>query len=183
MELTLTVKSEQVDQALAAGPAKVGKALVRAMNRGIGAGRTLMVSRIAKDTGLKSKDVRAALPMTEATLNRPLARLAASLKRIPLYKFGARGPMPSRGRGRGVSYKLPGSGGRQRVEDAFIAQMPSGHVGVFKRRRPARLPIQELFGPSLGRVFAKYRPEALARAEDVTRERFAAELSFEKSRG
>lgn len=180
---TITLQTSEVDATLASGQAKIEKALVRSLNRGIASGRTLMVSRIAKDTGLKSKDVRDALPMSEATLSRPVARLAASLKRIPLYKFGARGPMPSRGRGRGVSYKLPGSGGRQRVENAFVAQMKTGHMGVFRRKGPGRLPIIELYGPSIGRVFAKYREEALARAEEMFEQNFGRELRFQESRG
>ena len=78
-------------------------AMVRALNRSISSGRTVMVREIARDTGLKSKDVRDAMRLQEATLNRPEASLGAGLKRIPLVDFQARGPEPSRGRGRGVS--------------------------------------------------------------------------------
>jgi hypothetical protein len=41
------------------------------------------------------------------------------------------------------------------VAGAFIARMLSGHRGVFKRRAVPRLPIVELFGPSLPRVFTR----------------------------
>jgi hypothetical protein len=122
-------------------PERTKKAMVRALNRGINAARTVMVSRISKDTGLRSKDVRDALRMTPATYDRPVARMATSLKRIPLIKFGARGPEPSRGKGRGVSYKLGGQG-KQRVPNAFIATMPSGHRGVFVRAMGAHGPLQ-----------------------------------------
>jgi hypothetical protein len=136
--------------------------------------------------------------MTPATYDRPVARMATSLKRIPLIKFGARGPEPSRGKGRGVSYKLGGQG-KQRVPNAFIATMPSGHRGVFVRAMGAhgplqgslarlaksggRLPIRELAGPSLGHVFARYRPEAQGIAAEFFDRNFARELKFQASRG
>lgn len=152
-------------------PRRVQLASARAQNRAIAAARTLMVRAIAQDVGLKSGDVKNALPMREATFNRP-AELAASLKRIPLMKFNARQT------GRGVSYRL-GRGGRARLEKAFIATMGSGHAGVFMRKPGAkRLPIREHYGPSLGRVFAKYRKQGLARAQEIFEKTFAHELEF-----
>lgn len=163
-------------------PERTRKAMVRALNRGINAARTVLVSRIAKDTALKSKDVRDALKVRQATFNKPEARIATSLKRIPLIKFGARGPEPSRGRGRGVSYRVGGSG-KQRVTNAFIATMGTGHRGVFARKGTGRLPIRELQGPSIGHVFAKYRPEARGIAQEFFDRNFDRELKFQASRG
>ncbi len=144
---------------------KIPSALARAINRTIGSVRTVMVREIAGDIGLASKVVRDALSLREAVPDRPEATLGAKLKRTPLIAFGASGPEPSRGRGRGVSYKLSGS--RDRIQSAFIATMPSGHRGVFIRKARARLGIRELFGPSIGHVFGKYRPAGLARAREV----------------
>jgi hypothetical protein len=164
----------------------VPRATVRAMNRGLASGRTVMVRAIAQDTGLKSAPVRDALVYREATLSNPEARLAASLKRIPLIDFGARGPEPSRGKGRGVTYRLGGS--RNRVENAFIATMPTGHRGVFvrvpgaNRRGPkpyrSQLPIRELKGPSLGHVFIKHQQEAVARVIEMFQKNFGHELAY-----
>lgn len=191
MEITV-IGGPEVDALLRDYPARITKAMVRAMNRGIGSARTLMVREIARDTGLRSTDVRNALSMREATNARPEARLATSLKRIPLIKFNARGPEPSRGRGRGVTYRL--SGGRGRHPNAFIATMPTHNKrGVFvrdgegKRKSPRawskNLPIRELFGPSLGHVFAKYRSAAGARAKEQFDKNFAHELDFAASQG
>lgn len=166
----------------AAMPDRTKKAMMRSLNRGINAARTVMVSRISRDTGLRSKDVRDALKVTLATFDRPVARMATTLRRIPLIKFGARGPEPSRGKGRGVSYKLGGQG-KQRVPEAFIATMKTGHRGVFARKTTDRLPIRELFGPSLGHVFAKYRPEAQGIAQEFFERNFGRELKFQASRG
>ena len=97
-----------------------------------------------------------------------MAQLAASLKRIPLIRWNARQV------GRGVSYRL--KGGRGRHPNAFIAAMRSGHRGVFVRGTTRGLPIKELFGPSLGHVFQKYRPEGEARVEEVFRTTLDHEL-------
>jgi len=164
------------------------QAIVRALNRAIGSARTVMVREIARDIGLKSAAVRDALPVRLATANQPSATLAASLTRIPLIQFNARGPEPSRGKGRGVSYKL--QGGRNQLPHAFIATMGSGHRGVFARsetkfmryQKPTwkkkRQAIQELFGPSLGHVFAKYHPLGLARAQEAFLTNFDHEMAF-----
>jgi len=153
---------------------KAMRGAVRAMNRAIASGRTAMVREIARDTGLKAGDVRDALPIRDATIERAEAAFRAGLTRIPLIYFKAKAPEPSRGKGRGVSYALTGS--RNRIPNAFIATMRSGHRGVFARKATKRLPIAELYGPSLGHVFAKYRPLGLARTREAFDTAFAHEL-------
>lgn len=165
----------------AAYPDKLNRAMVRAINRTIGSVRTVMVRAIAADVGLKQKDVRDALRMQQAAIGRPQALVAAKLKRIPLVDFQATGPNPSRGKGRGVAYKL--SGGKNRIENAFIATMPTDHRGVFVRKAKARLGIRELFGPSLGHVFAKYRDQGIARGREVLVANLQHEMEFAGSGG
>lgn len=186
MSLDVTLVGDtEVRNALFDFPRKATRAMVRSLNRAVTSGRLVLVQSIAGDTGLKSSTVRAALTMREATDARPEARIAASLKRIPLIEFGAKGPEPSRGRGRGVSYRLRGGGGR--LPHAFIATMASGHRGVFERTagkfmkgRGKRQAIHEKFGPSLGHVFAKYRPQAIERARESFLTNFRHEMGFDK---
>lgn len=154
-------------------PMRVNRAMVRALNRSIASGRTVMVRKIARNTGLRSKDVRDAMRMDEASLSRPEARLGTGIKRIPLLDFQARQTA------RGVSYNL--GRGRQTLAGAFIATMKSGHNGVFMRMTKKRLPIRELLGPSLGHVFAKYRPLGIARVQEVFEQNLDHELDFAKS--
>lgn len=158
-------------------PRRAQSAVVRALNRGMTAGRTVMSRAIAKDMGLKVGDTNKALRYRPATVNTPVTRLAAGFGRIPLMAFGARGTVPSRGRGRGVTYRMGAGNARTRLANAFIARMRSGHEGVFMRKGKARLPIVELRGPSVGHVFAKFRPTALARAEEVFRTTLDHELT------
>lgn len=140
-----------------------------------------MTRLIAGDTGLKQKDIRESMVLRMASASSPEASLNAKLKRIPLIDFRAKGPEPSRGKGRGVSYRLPG--GKGRVENAFIATMSSGHRGVFKRKGQDRLGIVELKGPSLGQVFSKFRPQGAARVLEVFDKNFDHEMDFINSGG
>jgi hypothetical protein len=174
-------------------PAKVTRATMRALNRAIKSGQSVMTKAIAGDTGLKQKDVREALVLREAGGTHLVASLGASRKRLFLVDFNAKGPEPSRGRGRGITYRL--SGGKGRVEDAFFATMKSGHRGVFKRTpgkfmqrqkstwKHKRQAIHELHGPSIGQVFRKFRQAGLARVLDVFQKNFDHELEFVKSAG
>lgn len=155
--------------------------MARAVNRATTAGKTAMVRAVAKDTGIQQKAVEKDLRVNKATRAVPVASIEIQGKRIPLIAFQAKGPEPSRGRGRGVSYRLPT--GRGRIGNAFIATMnpPSGHRGVFKRARTSRLPIIELFGPSLPHVFEKYLPTFEAAAGAAFEKTLAHDISFAKS--
>lgn len=174
-QIDIAIDSQQTSIVLQEYPNVAGRIQVRSMNRAIVATRTLMAKEMARDTGLKSADIKDALRTRQASLSNPTAQLAtSSLKRIPLIKFNPRGSEPSRGKGRGVSYRLGGE--TRRLPSAFIATMPSGHRGVFGRRGKSRLPIDERYGPSLGRVFAKFRPAGLARAQEILDKNLAHEL-------
>lgn len=161
---------------------RLDRSIVRGLNRSTTAGVALMARLIAGDTGLKVGDVKAALRVETATLSRPQASIASSLRRLPLIKWlpeSKRVPVPSRGRGRGVSVRLIGGTGR--YPHAFVARMPgTGHVGVYSRVNPTggedtiskrrsagawskNLPIYQLHGPSLGRVFRTHRAETVER--------------------
>jgi hypothetical protein len=166
--MDITVQNADVVTADLAGvSAKAMRGAIRAMNRAIASGRTAMVREMARDTGLKVGDVRDALSIREASLAVAQASFGAGLKRIPLIYFKARATK------RGVTYALTGS--RNRISNAFLATMKSGHQGVFARKTPKRLPIVERFGPSLGHVFAKYQPMGLARTKDAFDTAFAHE--------
>lgn len=178
--------SESIDIEFRDKPTEITKALVRGLNRSVLSGRTLLAKNISSDTGLASSVVKEAVVMREASMANPSARIASSLKRIPLVDFNAKGPEPSRGRGRGVTARL--SGGTGRYPHAFIATMKSGHRGVFERvpgarrhgARPFRpqLPVYELKGPSIGHVFSKHRQAAVQRMFEAFEKTFDSEMKF-----
>ncbi len=166
---------------------KAPVAQVRALNRAIVSANVVMVRAIAGDIGVKQGIVKDRIRVEQATPERLRARLYANAKRIPLIDLGAKGPEPSRGRGRGVTVK--GAGGRQTIPDAFIATMKSGHRGVFQRakgssgrRGPApnrsELPIRELFGPSIWKVFTKFQVLGIEKGREALIKNLQSEFRF-----
>lgn len=155
-------------------------AVTRALNRSADSGKTAMTRAIAADTGLAARAVRDQLIVARANAGNQVATITVRGKRIPLIDFKARGLEPTRGKGRGVSYRLPT--GRGRAERAFIATMSTGHRGVFMRTGRSRLPIRELFGPSLPHVFAKYQKVGRDRAYEQLFKNLRSELRFEMAR-
>ena len=162
-------------------------AQVRALNRSIASANVVMVRAIASDLGVKQGTVKDRTRIELATPQKLRARIYANAKRIPLIDFGAKGPEPSRGRGRGVTVKS--AGGRSTIPDAFIATMRSGHRGVFQRvagssgrRGPApnrsQLPIRELFGPSIWKVFRKLEYIGIARGREQLIKNLQSEFRF-----
>lgn len=154
--------------------------MARAVNRGGTAGKTAVVRAVAGDTGIQQKNIERELRVDKANSAFPRFSIEILGRRIPLIAFQARGPEPSRGKGRGVSYRLPT--GRGRIADAFIATMPAGHRGVFRRVAKRRLPIIELFGPSIPHVFEKFIPLFGQVAMDSFAKNLAHEISFAKSK-
>lgn len=127
------------------------RALPRVMKTGINKtarkGRTRVVRKLAENIKIKQAQIRKRVIPTWATLHKWQAILAISGRRIPLMHFGARQTK------KGVTYMINKKTGRKLLPGAFIAEMPSGHKGVFKRKGKARLPIAEEYGPDLGEVF------------------------------
>ena len=167
--MSLSFEAQGLDKALQfvdRFPRETEQAQVRALNRGIKAGRTEAARAVSKDMGLPVNKVRNRMTVEQARPGKPEAALRASKKRIPLIDFrGTRGPDPSRGKGRGVRSGL--KGGRRDLPHAFITTVGS-HRGVFERKRRSRLPIQELKGPSVLQVARNKTPAIAGRVKDAT---------------
>jgi hypothetical protein len=186
--LTLHLNTAMTERAIRKLAGKAPAAIARALNRSIASGKTVAVRIVAKDMGLKQAVVRDRFAITPAVPGvRAVAILKASNKRLPLMAFGARGPVPSRGRGRGVTARIPGGAGR--YPHAFIATVGIGrHTGVFQRvdgarrrgRPPHRsqLPIRELYGPSIAHVAQKTIEPVKARAMEQLTKNVQHELRF-----
>lgn len=177
-----------IERLLGRYQARFPRAISRALNRAGQSSLAKMATLGSEDLNLPSRVAKSQMKLTKATDTHQVVRITATGKRIQLIHFGARGPRPSRGRGRGVTAKLPSGAGR--YPHAFIAQMPSGHVGVFQRSsskfmrfqrstwKRKRQAIVELHGPSFPKVFHKLTPEVLAHGETVLRKNLLHELKF-----
>lgn len=190
MQANISLSTREMTRGVDAIISKSHVAIARALNRSIDSGKTAMVRLMSADMGVKVSDLRDRIVVVKATPEHHVAELKASAKRIPIYDFSAKGPFPSRGRGRGVTVRNPG--GTQRFPHAFIAKTKSGHVGVFQRKPGARergpaphrsqLPIYELMGPSIWFVFKKHAHVGQARAIEQLQKNLPHELGFALTR-
>lgn len=170
------------------GNHKAAIASVRALNRSIVSARLPVIKKVAADMGIRQKTVRDAITIEDATRTKLVARMTARGARLPLIDFAAKGPMPSRGRGRGVTAKVGGK--RTRYKNAFLATTRSGHTGVFKRdeSRPMsgksrgawskNLPIVQLHGPSIVHVFEKYRDVGVEAGREALMKNLSHEMQW-----
>jgi hypothetical protein len=167
--------------------------MARSLNRAATAGKTAMVRAAAKDSGIQVKYINREIRVDKANRTRPTVTVEVVGKRLPVIAFDAKGPEPSRGRGRGVSWRGEG-GSRKRDAHAFITHVGKGqHRGVFKRLAKSRsrrgqpahspgLPIRELMGPSIPTVLEKQLPVFRSAADEALLKNLRHEIDFAKQR-
>lgn len=156
-------------------------AIARALNKTADSATARMIRFISADTGVKQKDLRGttkrnrAIWSSQATPGNQTVKVYANTERIPLYDFGARQTR------RGVTAKLGPS--RKLYPSTFIATMPSGHRGAWKRTGSRRLPITELHGPSIAHVWQKHALEAWQHVQERLPISLQHEIRFALSQG
>jgi|SRR5581483_9990065 len=153
MAEAIEVRVEGVQQfrdRLAALGANAPLAVSRALNRTMVSIRRKVIRALAQEVSIRQADVAPATTLLRSTARGMTAVIRVSGRRIPLVAFGARQTAA------GVTYRLS-AGGRGLVPGSFLATMASGHRGVFRRKGRTRLPILELFGPSLPYVTIRRR--------------------------
>jgi len=125
------------------------KVIARAVNKTGAKAKTETSVEIRKVVNLKAKRVGEALKLKRATFRNLTAVLTISGKPIPLIEFGAR-----KTKRNGVSIRVRKLKPIEKHRTSFIATRRSGSgEGVFIRKGPARLPIDEKIGPSIPAVF------------------------------
>ena len=83
--------------------------------------------------------------------------------------------------GGAVTALVKRSGGRKVVtgkydNKPFIAQMKTGHIGVWVRRDKGRKPIEQLYGPGVGGLFGT--SNVMEQTKKVINEKFAPRFSY-----
>lgn len=148
MGLNIKVLSNagKVARTLRSAPRKeMPRILTQAINRTAANVRTETTRNVAKETGLKSRDVRSAITIRRrATFRNLKAVLVAAGRALNLARFGAKQVR------RGISARAWGK--RRIYKGTFF-----GHGGrtVFKRTSAERLPIAPVFGPSVPRTYVQ----------------------------
>lgn len=149
--LEIDVDLDQVDAELRrVGRLGEARALARAVNRTARSARTFLRRSVQDVVNLRAKDVNQVVSVKRASRSSPDAVLVVARRPVPLFRYAARQGQ------RGTTVKVKRSGSRKLVRrggrKAFIVTLPGGHTGVLVRSSDERLPIRELFGPSVAQV-------------------------------
>ncbi|WP_312117944.1 phage tail protein [Brevibacillus reuszeri] len=169
------------------------KALSSAMNRTIHGVGTEVTRKTKEIFHVKTADVKGTIRFRKAEPSDLEASLTAHSKNLPLMRFKTNpGKVPTR---RPASTKSAVRRvGLTPVGGAFIAQMRSGYIGVFKRLRGSRhkkvtrngktywsgLPIRELYGPSVPGMMGSRK--VIQHVEQEAKRRMETRLDHEINR-
>lgn len=157
--LSVNVDTRELDAALAAlGRPQLDVAVAKALADTAKNAMVKAVSLIARRTGLRSATVRPKIMTDYVRVGDYATHIRSSRRPIPLIDFPG-----TRQTATGVATRAWGK--PQVLRSAFIATMPTGHRGVFRRSRRTRLPIRELWGPHIHGTFAT--PEIAVLLRDV----------------
>jgi hypothetical protein len=122
-------------RALTATEAQLSIAATRALNKTARWARTQVASQTAKALSIKVGPVRAGLVLVRATRSQPQSVVGLSAKA---------GAIKAKHLGSATQNATGVRVGQRQFDHAFLATMPQGHQGVFRRRGKTRLPIQEV---------------------------------------
>ena len=130
--------------------AKLKRAGSRALNKTAVSGRKITVDEVRKEINIKAGAARKQVSLRRSRPSTLKSVLLVKHKPIPLAAYAG-----VRQTKKGVSVQMMKSKPRKLFKGAFIATMPSGHRGVYRRKGKGRLPIQELYGPNVQSVFVE----------------------------
>lgn len=131
--------NNEVDNIIAAFEAtkiQVETALMRALNKTALWLKSQSVKEISKEKALKQKLIRERLHVIKSNRKQLVARVIASLHGVKAHQIGNM-----------RQTKTGAKAGKRHFKGAFVATMPTGHTGIYKRKGRKKLPIREVVFP------------------------------------
>lgn len=146
----IEITSETIErtQTLLAGIHKgAERAFSSAINRGLSHTKTQAFKQVKSVYNVKQSDLKSAtaIRVQNANTGNVTGYVSFSGVKIPLYKFNVSQKTPKKSKN--IKAGLM-KGSWTAFEHSFIAQMRSGHIGIFERTTSKRLPIKEIMGLS-----------------------------------
>lgn len=189
---------EMAELLLAGIPNGVERAARSALSRAASYTKTAAVRRIQENFDIGAKDIRAESLVTTKYRYRPGAMIEANVRysgrKIPLYRYGGTTPkepaylnyrVPVEIDGH-TAWVRPGVNAKAHqfkstqpftLKNTFVAEMKSGHKGIFERSGEDRFPIQEKMGSSVPQMIGSRKVrEAI---EKDTNEKFMERFDHE----
>lgn len=152
LEVKLKLDDKQVrkiSDSLRHMPNGTQKALASAINKVLPGVRTDAVRAVAKVYTVKQSEARGTMTIRKASRSKAEGAVRSDGSPIPLIKFSVRPKSVTKKRPkRGLTVQVK-RGQAKRLPGGFIAQMGSGHIGVYTRKGKKRFPIEERHGPAV----------------------------------
>jgi len=158
MQIIVDRDLERLAKGLNVSSSKVRTSVSRALNRAASQARTGVDKGVRERIGVKKRDVFKNVTVRRASTRRLESIVKIRGRAIPLGAFKARQTK------RGATAKINKTGGRTLYRGTFTATMRSGHLGVYKRIGKTRLPLKELYGPSIPTV-VEQEPDLAVKVE------------------
>lgn len=156
------------------------KAINTTLNRTIEGMRTEITKRVTERYDIKAKPVRDSIKLQKSSISTLRAAVTGAGSPIPLINFRVTPNKPGKQKpGTVLRVSVKKSGGKP-VPNAFIAKTSSGHVGVFQRVGKNRMPIKQLYGPSVPQMMGE--PGIQEQVMENANERFASRIDHEIGR-
>lgn len=142
-----TKELERIETMLTSIPSGMERATSAAINRTLSMTKTAASRKVRDKYNIKARDINGAIKKFGASRSNLSGRLHVKSARMPLSKFKVNPSRPSPKRRKPIFVSVKKSGGA--IKGAFVADLDSGHRGVFERVGKSRFPIRELYGPSV----------------------------------
>ncbi|MGL5931922.1 MAG: phage tail protein [Cetobacterium sp.] len=168
---------ERVDKILKGLPNVAKDIKLRAVRRAALAAKAEATRQGRSRYNLKSEEINKTFEFTQPNKNNISATLVSTGERIRLIKFKV-SPASVPKKRRVVKVSVIKGQGMKTLKTAFVNKMPNGTIGVFQRAGRQRLPITQLYGPSVPQLFREPTVKAAIekKAIDVLENRISHEL-------
>lgn len=187
----LVMKASPAIRAISRGQISIARRIykgsIRGLNKAAAKSRTDTNKIIRRTLNLKADYVKSKIKLIPARQGAETAYIRTIKASVPLIKFNSVKPKPQ-----GVLVRMRKDKRAKLFRHAFIAKMPNGHVGVFRRVFKSRkdspkktkngLPIRELVGPTIYGAFAEKVPEIIASADKYIANTIGREIDYELKR-
>lgn len=154
----IEVSEETIDRihTILAGVENADKKVLKpALTRGLMAGKTAFKEQITNVYYIEPKVISSYSKVGYKKVQMSSDGLIGSIeyagKVIPLIKFNTTPKEPTYGKTPVKSAAMRNES-QVEFENAFTAQMPNGHIGVYERKDKSRYPLKQLYGPSAPRM-------------------------------
>lgn len=167
---------------------QIKRALSRAVNKTMRGAVTDFGREVPKSYNVRKRDVTRSFSVRSAAVGRLEATAISSGRPVALAAFGVSPAKPGGRVRRGLSVKV-GAQRKTMQGPYFVAGVETGHIGtvhigVFRRRGDARLPIKQAYGPSISQMIGNRDISDTVKGSVLDRFRrvLPQELNFELSK-